>query len=52
MQSITLNETVPVVSLLERQVIRKIAWRLLPVLMIGYFIAFVDRSTSASQRSR
>lgn len=43
MQSITLNETVPVVSILERQVIRKIAWRLLPVLMIGYFIAFVDR---------
>lgn len=30
-------------SVVERTTMRKIAWRLLPVLMIGYFIAFIDR---------
>jgi sugar phosphate permease len=31
------------VSALERATMRKIAWRLLPILMLGYFIAFIDR---------
>ena len=28
---------------LERQTMRQVAWRILPFLMLGYFIAFVDR---------
>jgi MFS family permease len=43
MHSTTLDKTTPVVSQLERQTMRKVAWRLLPILMLGYFIAFVDR---------
>jgi sugar phosphate permease len=43
MHSTTLNPATADVSALERQTMRKVAWRLLPVLMIGYFIAFVDR---------
>lgn len=42
MHSTTL-ETAQAVSQLERQTMRKVAWRLLPILMIGYFIAFIDR---------
>jgi sugar phosphate permease len=42
MHSTTL-ETIQAVSQLERQTMRKVAWRLLPILMIGYFIAFIDR---------
>jgi ACS family tartrate transporter-like MFS transporter len=30
--------------MLESRVIRKLAWRLLPVLIIGYFIAIIDRA--------
>ncbi|MBK4739110.1 MFS transporter [Noviherbaspirillum sp. DKR-6] len=33
----------PAISPLELRTMRKVAWRLLPVLMLGYFIAFVDR---------
>jgi sugar phosphate permease len=43
MHSTTLQAAPRVVSDLERRTMRKVAWRLLPVLMIGYFIAFVDR---------
>lgn len=43
MHSTTLGKTTAVVSDLERQTMRKVAWRLLPILMVGYFIAFVDR---------
>jgi sugar phosphate permease len=43
MHSTTVNEAAPAISSLERQVMRKVAWRLLPILMIGYFIAFIDR---------
>jgi ACS family tartrate transporter-like MFS transporter len=43
MHSTTLTGTAPAVSDLERQTMRKVAWRLLPILMIGYFIAFIDR---------
>jgi ACS family tartrate transporter-like MFS transporter len=28
----------------ERETIRKVAWRLMPLLMLGYFCAFLDRS--------
>ena len=43
MHATHLEPTPPVISLLERQTMRKVAWRLLPILMLGYFIAFVDR---------
>jgi D-galactonate transporter len=33
----------PAVSALERQTIRKVAWRLMPLLMLGYFCAYLDR---------
>ena len=36
----------PAKSALEVAVIRKITWRLLPFLMLAYFIAFVDRVNS------
>src|ERR1035441_9379022 len=28
---------------LERETIRRVAWRLLPLLMLGYFCAYLDR---------
>ena len=34
---------VPASSLLEERVIRKITWRLIPFLMLLYFVAFLDR---------
>ena len=43
MHSTTLDKTAQAVSDLERQAMRKVAWRLLPILMLGYFIAFIDR---------
>lgn len=43
MHSTTVDSTTRVVSDLERQTMRKVAWRLLPILMFGYFIAFIDR---------
>jgi predicted MFS family arabinose efflux permease len=43
MHSTTIDTPPRVVSQLERQIMRKVAWRLLPILMIGYFIAFIDR---------
>jgi sugar phosphate permease len=43
MHSTTLPQMAPAVSALERRTMRKVAWRLLPILMIGYFIAFIDR---------
>jgi len=43
MHSTTLDKSTRVISQLERQTMRKVAWRLLPILMLGYFIAFVDR---------
>ncbi len=33
----------PAVSLLERNALRKVAWRLVPFLVLLYFIAFLDR---------
>ena len=43
MHSTTLNKSTQVVSDLERRTMSKVAWRLLPILMLGYFIAFIDR---------
>ena len=36
----------PVKSPIETEVIRKVTWRLVPFLMLAYFIAFVDRVNS------
>ena len=33
----------PASCLLEEQAIRKITWRLIPFLMLLYFVAFIDR---------
>jgi MFS transporter, ACS family, tartrate transporter len=33
----------PAISLLEQRAIRKITWRLIPFLMLLYFVAFLDR---------
>ena len=35
--------TEPHVDPLERETIRRIAWRLMPLLMLGYFCAYLDR---------
>lgn len=43
MQATTLDQTTQAVTPIERQTMRKVAWRLLPILMLGYFISFVDR---------
>ena len=43
MISTTATSPMQAVSALERNTMRKIAWRLLPILMLGYFIAFIDR---------
>lgn len=37
------NITTPASSLLEERTIRKITWRLVPFLMLLYFVAFLDR---------
>ncbi len=29
---------------IERQTMRKVSWRLMPLLMLGYFCAYLDRS--------
>ncbi len=31
------------VDALERETIHRVAWRLLPILMLGYFCAYLDR---------
>jgi MFS transporter, ACS family, tartrate transporter len=31
---------------LEEETIRRVAWRLLPLLMLGYFCAYLDRVAS------
>jgi ACS family tartrate transporter-like MFS transporter len=33
----------PEVSALERETVRRVAWRLMPLLMLGYFCAYLDR---------
>jgi MFS family permease len=33
----------PAVEPLERETIRRVAWRLIPLLMLGYFCAYLDR---------
>jgi MFS transporter, ACS family, tartrate transporter len=38
-----MSASVPVKSAIEIAVMRKITWRLVPFLMLAYFIAFVDR---------
>jgi len=43
MISTPITERAPAVSALESATMRKVAWRLLPILMLGYFIAFIDR---------
>src|ERR1700734_3978430 len=37
------NTATPAFSLLEQRAIRKITWRLIPFLMLLYFVAFLDR---------
>ena len=37
---ITLTEIEPI----ERETIKRVAWRLMPLLMLGYFCAYLDRS--------
>ena len=29
---------------IERETIKRVAWRLIPLLMLGYFCAYLDRS--------
>ena len=36
----------------ERATLRRIAWRLMPLLTLGYLVSFVDAPTSASLRCR
>jgi MFS family permease len=33
----------PEVSAIERETVRRVAWRLMPLLMLGYFCAYLDR---------
>ena len=36
----TLDKVEPI----ERETIKRVAWRLIPLLMLGYFCAYLDRS--------
>jgi ACS family tartrate transporter-like MFS transporter len=40
----TSNQTLDAVEPIERQTMRKVTWRLMPLLMLGYFCAYLDRS--------
>jgi len=40
---VNLAQSPPVVEPLERETIRRAAWRLIPLLMLGYFCAYLDR---------
>ena len=35
---------VDAISALERETVRQVAWRLMPLLMLGYFCAYLDRA--------
>ncbi len=39
-----MSQTTAVIEPLERETIRRVAWRLIPLLMLGYFCAYLDRS--------
>jgi ACS family tartrate transporter-like MFS transporter len=41
---VAVSTRAPNVDPLERETIRRVAWRLVPVLMLGYFCAYLDRS--------
>ena len=34
----------PAIEPIEKETIRKVTWRLMPILMLGYFCAYLDRS--------
>ena len=38
-----MSQTTAVIEPLERDTIRRVAWRLIPLLMLGYFCAYLDR---------
>jgi MFS transporter, ACS family, tartrate transporter len=38
------NRPVSGIEAIERQTMRKVSWRLMPLLMLGYFCAYLDRS--------
>jgi len=38
-----MSQTTAVIEPLERETIRRVAWRLIPLLMLGYFCAYLDR---------
>jgi D-galactonate transporter len=40
----TSNQALDGVELIERQTMSKVTWRLMPLLMLGYFSAYLDRS--------
>jgi ACS family tartrate transporter-like MFS transporter len=35
---------------LEQRTIRKVSWRLLPLIIVIYFVAYIDRTMLASRR--
>jgi sugar phosphate permease len=39
-RALTLHEIEPI----ERETIKRVTWRLMPLLMLGYFCAYLDRS--------
>ena len=41
-----MSSSIPLKSPIETAVMRKVTWRLVPFLMLAYFIAFVDRVNS------
>src|SRR3954451_21402323 len=38
-----MSQTTAAIEPLERDTIRRVAWRLIPLLMVGYFCAYLDR---------
>jgi ACS family tartrate transporter-like MFS transporter len=42
-RSKTVPQTAAAMEPLERETIRRVAWRLMPLLMLGYFCAYLDR---------
>jgi hypothetical protein len=35
---------------IERETVKQVVWRLMPLLILGYFIAYQDRTNASGQR--
>ena len=35
---------------IERETVKQVVWRLMPLLILGYFLAYQDRTNASGQR--